>query len=95
MKPQDILVKLLNWQVESNILEDIWELSGLEIEGSLMSVYPDLSVITINRRKNYQFLTTVLRHKRMKYRWGLPFKLVAEYKDCRAVIRVLKRLNNF
>lgn len=33
------------------ILENVWEQLGLEIEGSVVSVYPDLSLITLKKGK--------------------------------------------
>lgn len=79
IRPRDTVVNLPNWQLKSKILEDIWEHSGLEIAGSEVSVYPDLSPITLKKSKHLQFFTTVLRHRELDYRWSFPFRLLCDY----------------
>lgn len=69
-RARDAIVRLPNWQVKSKILEVAWEQPGFEIEGSLVSVYPDLSYITLKKWRHLQFLMLVLKRLGISYKRG-------------------------
>lgn len=66
-KPRDIVVELPNWHVTSKILSHIWEQAGFEIEGSSISACPDISIITLRKKRHFQFLITILKRREIKY----------------------------
>lgn len=95
VRPRDIVVKLPTWQLKSKIVEAIWVQSGLEIAGSAVSVFPDLSPITLRKRKHLQFLMIVLRRKKVDYRWGFSFRLLFDYQGRRIIIRTVREAEDF
>lgn len=68
--PRDVIVKFLYWSTKVKILECYWEQPNLVIEGS--SVFPDLSAITLQKRKGFEFLTQYLQTWGILYHWGFP-----------------------
>lgn len=58
-------------------------------------MYPDLSLITLKKRGHFQFLTTNLRSKEIKYRWGFPFTFLFEFQDRLIVICTVKEAEDF
>lgn len=72
-RQRGILVKLPSWQVKYKILENIWENSGLEIEGSAVSVYPGLSTITLKKRRHFQFFNYCIETQGAEEPVGNPF----------------------
>lgn len=67
----------------------------METEGAAVSVFPDLSVVTLKKRKHFQFLTSKLRNKGVNYRWGFPFHLLFDYQGKSVVIRTNKEAEEF
>lgn len=51
-EPRDILIKLPDWPTKQAILDIFRDPPGVEVVGVQLSVYPDLSKITIWKRKN-------------------------------------------
>lgn len=77
--PRNIIIKFPYWNMKAKILESFWEQSESVIEGYQISVFPDLSVITLKKRKLLKFLTLDLQEQGISYKWGLPVKLVITY----------------
>lgn len=50
-----------------------------------LSIYPDLSAVTMLKRKEFSQYTKILRDSRISYKWGLPVKLVI-FKDNSEVV---------
>lgn len=57
LSPRAIVVKLPTWLLKSKLLEVFWEQAGLEIAGTKVSVFADLSLITLKNKKSLHFLT--------------------------------------
>lgn len=55
-----INIKFRDWCTMQSVLSVFREQQGLETEGEWVSIYPDLNIITIQKRKNLKFLTAVL-----------------------------------
>lgn len=71
-KPRDVVVHLSNWHIKTEILTCSLEKSGLTVGGASVSVFPDISFITLRKRRYFHFLTRILRTKGIKYKWGFP-----------------------
>lgn len=76
------------------MLESIWEQPGIEIQGSLVSVFSDLRPITLRKRRQLQFLTTVLRKKGLRYSWDFSFRLFFEFSGECVSIRSVQEAEN-
>lgn len=64
----DILVKFPDWPTKQAILAIFRGQQGLEIEGERILIYPDLSTITVWKRKNRRFLTAAMVQHKIQYR---------------------------
>lgn len=87
--PRDIIVKFTHWVVKSRILELFWEQPNKTVDGCPLHLLPDLSVITLQRRNGFKFLTSDLQAWQFAYRWGFPFKLSFEHQTKSYLIRSL------
>lgn len=61
----------------------------MTIGSSPLSILPDLSVITLQKQKALQFLTSDLHSWNISYKWGFPFKLLFTFQTKAYVIRSL------
>lgn len=70
------------------ILAAIIDYSNLIIYGEeVIMLFSDLSLITLCKHKRLTVLITRLLKKRIKYKWGFPFKLVIDYRLKRIISR--------
>lgn len=58
--PRDIIVKFLKWSIKSKVLEACWNNSNPAAEGAVISIYPDISPLTLEKRRSFKFLTDEL-----------------------------------
>lgn len=64
--PEDIIIQFSNWLTKAKVLEAFLEDPNLDIDGQ-MSIFPDLHSITVSKRQNLSFLTSILsKEKNMK-----------------------------
>lgn len=77
--PRDIIVKFPYWNVKAKVLENYWEQPPLTIEGIQERLFPDISGITLDKRRNLRFFTKELEDFGIQYKWGFPFKLIFTY----------------
>lgn len=74
-RPRDVLIRFSSWQVKLKV----WELffggggTGALVEASELKCFPDLSSITLQKKKGLKLLTVVLQQEKIPYRWGYPF----------------------
>lgn len=52
MYPRDIIVKFPYWETKLNILESHWEQPDITIDGKSVSIFPDLSSITLRKSRH-------------------------------------------
>lgn len=76
--PRNILIKFPKWSVKAQILSIFLEQPDLKVGGSRLHIFPDLSSITLKKRRDFKFLTIVLVTHKIKYRCGFPFTLIAQ-----------------
>lgn len=58
--PRDVLIKFPDWSTENTVQNLFRGGRGVSVESSKLFCFPNLSVITLWKRKNLKFLTTVL-----------------------------------
>ncbi|MEE6519336.1 hypothetical protein FKM82_031078 [Ascaphus truei] len=72
---RDIIVRLHSYSSKERILAASREMESLTFQEESIQLYSDLSRQTVIRRQELKPLTSFLREKEVKYRWGFPFKL--------------------
>lgn len=60
-----VVVKFPDWQTKNKAIELLTKEPALNIEG--IPIFPDLSIITIQKRRNLNFLTTTLQQDGIAY----------------------------
>lgn len=73
-----ILIKFPNWIMTSKVLE-------VFLDQPYLQIFLDLNSITLEERRELNFLTSALIYRHIKYRGGFPFKLVVLL-DSRTVV---------
>lgn len=66
--PRDVLVRFPDWHTKRAVLNIFRKQQGLEIESFQISIYSDLSIITIRKQKNFKFVTSGLIQHKISYR---------------------------
>ncbi|CAH2283422.1 Hypothetical predicted protein [Pelobates cultripes] len=61
--------------------------STMRYEDSQISLYQDLSTLTLDARRALKPLTSLMQEKRIPYRWGFPFSLQAKVDNQWHVLR--------
>lgn len=51
----DVVAKFLQWAVKSSVIESYWEQLEVIFSGSKVSIYPDLSSVTLKKGKIKRF----------------------------------------
>lgn len=66
--------------IKTPILDHLWESPKIVLEGQELTFYSDLCPLTIQRRKEWKFLTTNLIVGGIPYKRGFLFKRLIDYK---------------
>lgn len=69
--PRDIVLCL----IKEDILRASCNTPSIQLDGTRVQIYPDLSPATLEKRRNLKEVTSVLQSARIRYRWGFPFEL--------------------
>ncbi|KAJ1125455.1 hypothetical protein NDU88_003887 [Pleurodeles waltl] len=75
-RAQDILTCLHNYKQKEVIMAAVCDTTSIEFEGHRISLYQDLSMITLQRRRLLRPVTDLLREEGIRYKWGHPFRLL-------------------
>lgn len=76
-----------DWQTRTVVMDAFQKNPDYFIDNVKISLLPDLSTITLTKRQNLKFLTSVLQQERITYQWGFPFKLIVKYNKDRIIVR--------
>lgn len=79
-RDHDVLLGFPNGKMKTLVLDSLWDSSKIAIEGQQLTFYSDLCPLTIQRRREWNFLTRKLVEASTPYKWGFPDKLLIEYK---------------
>ncbi|CAH2246054.1 Hypothetical predicted protein [Pelobates cultripes] len=74
-RPRDVLCCLHTYSTKEKLMAAARGMTSIQFHGSEVSLYQDLSGLTLDARRALRPLTTTLRDKGVPYRWGFPFSL--------------------
>lgn len=74
--PRDIVLCMKDFLVKEEIMCAARGIRNIILDLVQLQVYPDISKITLDRRRKIKEITTVLSTARIRYRWEFPFKLI-------------------
>ncbi|CAH2272690.1 Hypothetical predicted protein [Pelobates cultripes] len=77
--PRDLTCCLHSFPVKNAIMTKAREQPTWPFRGAQVSLYNDLSPITIEARRALRPVTALLREHHITYKWGFPFALVARH----------------
>ncbi|CAH2312055.1 Hypothetical predicted protein [Pelobates cultripes] len=85
--PRDVICYLLSYSLKDEIMREARNQQNLTYMDAQISLYQDLSVLTLEARRALRPLTTLLRERRIQYKWGFPFSLQAKVSNIWHIIR--------
>lgn len=91
---RDILLQFTLWPVKVKVMACYWEQPAVTIAAAQISVYSNLSVIILKKRKSFKFLTLDLQKKDIMFRWGFSFKLILPYNSKKYTIKTMTEASN-
>uniref|UniRef100_A0A8C5QFH2 Uncharacterized protein n=1 Tax=Leptobrachium leishanense TaxID=445787 RepID=A0A8C5QFH2_9ANUR len=74
--PKDVLLRLHYYKPREDILRALRHPGALSPTYDHIAIFPDLSRTTLQHRRNFKQVTTMLRDRSIAYRWGFPTKLL-------------------
>lgn len=93
--PRDVICFINDYRLKEDILKQARIKRTTEYEGHRISIYQDLSAITLRHRKDLRPLLEILQSKNIPYRWKFPFALAATNQGRTAILRVPEDLDSF
>ncbi|CAH2224271.1 Hypothetical predicted protein [Pelobates cultripes] len=74
--PRDVLIRAHFYHIKELILKTHRSKPNPHEEYPTVRILADLSAATLRKRREYQQVTTELRNRGLRYRWGFPTKLI-------------------
>lgn len=74
--PRDIIMCMKDFLTKEDIMRASRNTPNIELDGSRLQIYPNISPATLDRRRRMKEVTSILQTARIKYRWDFPFKLL-------------------
>ncbi|MEE6472459.1 hypothetical protein FKM82_009614 [Ascaphus truei] len=75
-RTRDVIARLHRYTVKEKIMQASRAKEPITFRDDHLQVYNDLSKITVDKRRDLQPLTRLMRDQGIKYKWGFPFKLI-------------------
>lgn len=94
-KPRDVICRVTSYPLKESIMRQARIARKVIFDGVQIQLYPDLSWITLQKRRLLQPLLQILQTKAIPYRWGFPFTLTAKHQGTSAVLRYPEDLRTF
>ncbi|CAH2223937.1 Hypothetical predicted protein [Pelobates cultripes] len=85
--PRKIICSLESFQLKEAIMQTARVQQRIIYMDSQVSLYQDLSTITLDARRALRPLTRMLQERRIPYKWGFPFSLQARTGNVWHIIR--------
>ncbi|CAH2306508.1 Hypothetical predicted protein [Pelobates cultripes] len=79
--PRDLICCLHSFPVKDSIMKRARERPEWTYRNAQVSLYNDLSPLTLTARRALRPVTTALRDRHVNYKWGFPFALMARHQD--------------
>ncbi|XP_072000283.1 uncharacterized protein [Engystomops pustulosus] len=73
--PRDVICRVHRYQLKDAIMNKARNLERISFQGTSVQLLPDLSRLTLLKRKALRPLLEVLKQRNIPYTWGFPFKL--------------------
>lgn len=83
--PRDVICRVHFYAVEAEIMQAARKQDSNLLNGTRVSLLPDLSKLALDMSKDLKPLTGALQAKQMKYHWGFPFQVVASHEGKSAI----------
>lgn len=74
-RPQDVICRLHHYAHKDIIARKAWETQDLELDGAALTILPDISRATLQRRALLKPLLDLARRHNATYRWGFPLSV--------------------
>ncbi|MEE6476691.1 hypothetical protein FKM82_011180 [Ascaphus truei] len=84
---RDIITRLHYYTTKEEIFNKVRNLDKIPFEDAELQIFSDLAQTTIAKRRELTEITSYLRSKDVRYRWGFPFRLQASHKGKQATLR--------
>lgn len=94
-RPRDVICRVHSFPLKEDIMRKARSAKRVVFENTLIQLFPDLSWITLQKRRLLQPLLILLQEKNITYRWGFPFSLTARHQGKSATLRFPEDLENF
>lgn len=86
-RPRDVVCRIHLYSLKEEIMRKSRLSADLNIAGSKVSLFPDLSRRTLRLRAATKPLLSLLQDRRIPYRWGFPFALQVRHQDKSATFK--------
>lgn len=94
-QPRDVICCVHDYGIKEAIMAKARTQRHVDFEGSQLQLYPDLSWLTLQKRRCLKPLLTVLKDNDLSYRWGFPFALLVTRNGRSHVLRSYEDLPTF
>lgn len=94
-KPRDVICRVYSFALKEDIMRKARLIKPILIDGTPIQLFPDLSWITLQKRRVLQPLLHSLQDNCIAYRWGFPFTLTATRAGKMATLRVPEDIRFF
>lgn len=94
-QPRDVICCVHDYMVKEAIMAKARTLRHVDFEGSQIQLYPDLSWLTLQKRRCLKPLLAVLKEHELPYRWGFPFALLVAKNGRTVTLRSYEDLPSF
>lgn len=86
-RPCDVICRIHSFPLKEDIIRKAHISKKVVFENTQIQLFPDLSGITLQKRRLLQPLLSLLQENNIIYRWGFPFSLTARRQGKSAVLR--------
>lgn len=94
-RPRDVICRVHSFPLKEVIMRKARTTKKILFENTQVQLFPDLSWITLQKRRLLQPLLILLQENDITYRWGFPFSLTARRQGKTAVLRFPEDVENF
>lgn len=94
-QPRDVICRLHYFEDKNAIMMKMRGLPNVDFDGAVITIFPDLSKETLDRRRALKPLLDHLRSDGITYRWGFPACLIATKNGRSHTLRFPEELPTF
>ncbi|CAH2299288.1 Hypothetical predicted protein [Pelobates cultripes] len=80
-RPRDIICRIHNFPLKEEIFHKARQNKELSVDRHQVTMFQDLSLSTLQARRDLCPITQALMERQIKFRWNFPFALTVTYKD--------------